>query len=37
MKPEERLTEAAQLYVGIVIAAGVVAVLHSLSRSISLP
>jgi diguanylate cyclase (GGDEF)-like protein/putative nucleotidyltransferase with HDIG domain len=30
MKPEERLTESAQLYVGIVITAGVVAVLHSL-------
>jgi diguanylate cyclase (GGDEF)-like protein/putative nucleotidyltransferase with HDIG domain len=30
MKPEERLSESAQVYVGIVITAGVVAVLHSL-------
>ena len=30
MNPAERLTESAQLYVGIVITAGVIAVLHSL-------
>ena len=37
MTHEERLSDAGQLYVGIVIAAGVVAVLHSLYTLHSLP